>query len=134
MNETLQNSLALILKKAIDGVDATVGFLSAQLPDVVHQLIMWKLAEAIFWAIVYLIPLVLLFFFLWMGRRNNWYKYTEGYNKGDARFEYWCPMGLAAVLIVTPMSYGSLVWLAQAIQIVVAPKIYLIEYAAKLIK
>jgi hypothetical protein len=36
---TLEQSLVTIINKASEGIDTGVNFLSAQLPDVVHQLL-----------------------------------------------------------------------------------------------
>ena len=51
MNEQLQAALAEIITKVSNGADSAVAFLSGQLPDVVQQLLMWKLvancAEAV---------------------------------------------------------------------------------------
>lgn len=44
MEEQLQTALAEILSRATQGIDAGTQFLSAQLPDVIQQLLLWKLA------------------------------------------------------------------------------------------
>ena len=41
MNEQLQQALVKVIEKANSGVDASISFLSDQLPDVVHQLLTW---------------------------------------------------------------------------------------------
>ena len=42
MNEQLQSALVQIIEKATTGIDASVSFLSSEMPDVISQLIMWK--------------------------------------------------------------------------------------------
>ncbi|AGH31896.1 hypothetical protein VPIG_00038 [Vibrio phage PWH3a-P1] len=41
MNEQLQQALAQIIEKAMTGLDQTVDFLSAEVPDVIYQLLLW---------------------------------------------------------------------------------------------
>ena len=44
MNEQLQDALANLLSKTISGIDAGVAFMQAELPDVIMQLLTWKLS------------------------------------------------------------------------------------------
>ena len=46
MNEQLQQALVKVIEKANSGVDASISFLSDQLPDVVHQLLTWGLISS----------------------------------------------------------------------------------------
>jgi hypothetical protein len=46
MNEQLQQALSAILNKTMSGVDAGISFLSSEIPDVIHQLLVWKMAQA----------------------------------------------------------------------------------------
>lgn len=39
MNEQLQQALATILNKSIEGIDAGVEFMQAELPEVIEQLL-----------------------------------------------------------------------------------------------
>ena len=48
MNEQLQNALVNLLTKVTSGMDTATAFLSAELPEVVQQLLVWKLAPKIF--------------------------------------------------------------------------------------
>ncbi|MFC4275553.1 hypothetical protein [Achromobacter aloeverae] len=47
MNDQLQKALANLLGRATQGVDAGVSFLQAQLPDVIQQLLVWKLVASL---------------------------------------------------------------------------------------
>lgn len=127
MNEQLQNALTEILNKANSGIDAGVGFLSDQIPDVIHQLLVWKAvmsglsmitAIITFSAISY----VYVKFFRVVSR---WSKEGELFDHPEAMFAIF---GLFLYLI--PFGLFSLDWL----QIWLAPKIYLVEYAAQLAK
>ena len=123
MSEQLQTALAEMLGKANAGIDAGASFLQAQLPDVIQQLLMWKavasglsclLSVALFIAIIY-----------GYCRLVRWDMATQKYDKGFASF-----MAGGAVLIglIIASFLFSIAWL----QILIAPKIYLIEYAASL--
>ena len=41
MKENLQNALVEILNRAISGIDSSVAFMQAELPDVISQLLTW---------------------------------------------------------------------------------------------
>ena len=125
MNKDLQESLAVVIQKATTGVEAGVDFLSAQLPDVIHQLLMWKAVES------FLLMILSLCLFIVIGIVWRYVYKFEQKNKdrisvsGTGIFFggiLTCFIGAAAIVSF------SLTWL----QIWVAPKIYLIEYAAKL--
>ena len=44
MNEQLQNALVDLITKVTSGMDTATAFLAGELPDVVQQLLRWKLA------------------------------------------------------------------------------------------
>ena len=52
MNEQLQGALVEILNRTISGIDASVGFMEAQLPDVIEQLLMWYAVKGVLYALV----------------------------------------------------------------------------------
>ena len=56
MNEQLQKALVELIGKASNGIDASVSFLSAEIPDVIHQLLLWYAAKS---AIEFFVPNVL---------------------------------------------------------------------------
>ena len=41
MNEQLQGAVVQILERAISGIDSSVEFMQAELPDVIEQLLLW---------------------------------------------------------------------------------------------
>lgn len=47
MNEQANKILADLLQKASNGIDAAVSFSQAQIPDVIHQLLMWNFTKSI---------------------------------------------------------------------------------------
>ena len=132
MNESLQQALAGILNKTMAGVEAGVSFLSAELPDVIQQLLVWKLAQSPVLLALGVSFLVLSAYLLRKGLKNM---KEEGVKTWTNRQEhrYVAPYIISAFAV----SIGfvmSMVNGATALQIWLAPKIYLIEYAASLAK
>lgn len=116
MNDELQKALAAMLSKTTSAVEAGVGFLQAELPDVIQQLLMWNMVKS---AVFFSLWLGLSVLLVWFARRawRNGEVEVVAFAGGGATF---------AVIFLL----GNLDWL----QILVAPKVYLIEYAASLAK
>jgi hypothetical protein len=150
MNEALQQALLEILSGATAGITAAKNFLTAEIPEVAQQLLMWKLFDNL---------MVALFCTLFMGgvvflalkavsharkasEADVLYRATSGKEEreaGAARDHHHLvvavcaiPAGigsLLALLIALPTFFDAL---RNALQIWLAPKLYLIEYAATL--
>lgn len=141
MNEQLQQALANILGKTLDGIDTATAFVQAELPDVVQQVLTWYAVKGVFLFVVGLIiisvaiiaPVKLL---PWASKQRadgaEWTKYngssfiTSGYYDGFAPVV----ITLSLISLMSGMVMINLDWL----QIWIAPKIWLIEYAADLAK
>jgi len=128
--DPLKQALAEILTKATSGIEKGIDFLSAELPDVIEQLLLWKMWESLvgnilLWLFAFIIPAMLVFGNFKEGTRN--FQRTEPRAPGIKLIigALWLLFGLIPV-----STANDLVWL----QIWLAPKIYLIEYAAQLIK
>jgi hypothetical protein len=124
--DTLQQSLAMVIDKATAGVEAGVDFLSAQLPDVIHQLLMWKAVES-FLMFSLSLALFVVIGIMW--------RYVYKFEKKNADRISVSGSGIffgglmTCALGAVALCSFSITWL----QIWIAPKIYLIEYASKLI-
>lgn len=119
---TLQQSLITIIQQVQSGVSAGVNFLSTEIPDVIRQLIVWKLVESVILAVASLLAS--------LGCAYGIYKSWKNDDMdGDAvvPITIFGGMFLLAGLILTVCK--SLV----ALQLWLAPKVWLIEYAAKLV-
>lgn len=170
MNEQLQQALAHILNRTVEGIDASTQFLSAQLPDVIQQLLLWKFIHHLALAVV---PMLVLAAAVYAAYRltkivqadpfeaavRKVDTYREQYSRarsGSAeeaaaraahmtaqvelagltdRTAVYVTAGVAVTVLVVVSAITSavlvnLTWL----QILVAPKLYLIEYAATLVK
>ena len=123
MNEQTDKIVASLIQKAMDGVDQAVDFSKAQLPDVIEQLMHWKLASYSFRIFTCaLIIIAMLFVF------RKAYQWHEGYEKEAAGFfglVFSCVISLACFVVLLA-NVGNL------IQLWLAPKVWLIEYAAQL--
>lgn len=153
MNEQLQQALTAILNKTMQGVDTGVSFLSSQMPDVISQLLMWEMAQAgIGLSIILLVVVISSFSARWATK--VFAKYNEGYylfirNHGNEEEKKrgqimrdeagqlipWAVISVAVcVFSWLALFMGGIPMLMKMIQIWLAPKIYLIEYAASLTK
>ena len=142
MNEQLQQALAQVIEKATDGVQSGVSFLSAELPDVIHQLLMWKMIESLVMCIAGITLLSVMTYILikysGVGAKikdsDSRWKTHQITLTHDAEGDIapWIPVTIT-IPVLAALGCASLVnidWL----KIWIAPKVYLIEYAASLVK
>lgn len=120
----LYDALANIITKATSGVGAGISFLSEQIPDVIHQLLLWKLTASLAIGLLLLILVVVYLYFTIKGFKKGWWRDVD--------------LGPIWFLIVTPISFGAaggvIYYLLIALKIWLAPKVWPIEYAAHLVK
>lgn len=150
MNDQLQQALAVVLQGATNAVQSGVSFLQAELPDVIQQLLTWKLAQAGLHSLLCLAVIVVFVVSLNRGL-PIWKAYSRGSrmyygnvandeekegrrlmqenDDGDSFYKVLAavsgPLSVVAAVIFLE-AFGTVV------QIWLAPKIYLIEYAARL--
>jgi len=141
MNEELQDTANEVLKGLIDNAASMKDFILSEAPEVIQQLLMWDLTESIIGClfsiltiISALIPSVLV---IRRGIKYEWHDYKNrkcGYDNTSGQTMI-VPLSLFCILydficIMVFLSFFNLKWL----QIWIAPKVYLIEYAAELVK
>lgn len=124
MNEQLQTALAEMLGKANAGIDAGATFLQAQLPDVIQQLLVWKAVVSGLLCLLSVVALIGITVAIIKVLRNQ--EYWDGCDMPPAVLV----AGFMSILYFIPAAVWNIDWL----QIWLAPKIYLIEYAASLAK
>lgn len=140
MNEQLQQSLAIILDKTINGIDASLGFMQVQLPDVIEQLLLWYAVKGIILALFGLIMIPSIVFYIikvktidfqscthdtfWVA---HYHHSSNNMNAGGALLGVFSGACSTAGFIM-------LFNIMDTIKIWIAPKIWLIEYAAQLTK
>ena len=126
MNEDLQKQIAESIKSFATAVGDVKDFTVAQAPDVIQQYLYWGIGKSVFTIALSAIVLFLSY--------KSIFKWT------DQRMEYGMVKGgkLAAMLGGGFMSAAACVALITSaydlVQILLAPKIYLIESAARLLK
>ncbi len=151
MNEELQKALGELLNKANDGIDAASGFLAAELPDVIYQLLMWHGVYNFILFVVSLLVLATIPFQIkkltlkvpvkiQKGEPDNWYWRNENLNYPSLGFK--CVK--TELSIALKIATGFVIFIEGAIclcniniewlQIYIAPKVWLLEYAASLTK
>lgn len=120
MNEQANKILVELLQKASGGIDAAVSFSQQQIPDVINQLLVWNAVSSALGQIIGIITILAPLIF--------------SFKKWD--FIYRNDLEAFMFLHVVTIPLGALViacnfdWL----KIWLAPKLYLIEYAASLVK
>lgn len=149
MQEEANKILVDLLKKASDGIDSAIAFSQAQIPDVVHQLLVWNMVDSLIKTLIAIstIPLVIWFMKkqckkVEIGKSDN-----EGrsWDNGQPKYKptmIWESDGRLSGFVL-PLVAVFILWFSFIISVVanmtwlkiwLAPKLYLIEYAASLIK
>ena len=131
MNET-DKQLAEILKKGLETAEKTGNFIVEQAPDLIRQLFIWKTVEYSVYVILGIS--LIIYFYRWTKKVSKEMKENE-----DDFEDYF--MDSFANILITIGQLSLLITgiilivenLQDLIQIVFAPKIYLIEYSAKLL-
>ena len=131
MNET-DKQLAEILKKGLETAEKTGNFIVEQAPDLIRQLLIWKTVEYSVYVILGIS--LIIYFYRWTKKVSKEMKENE-----DDFEDYF--MDSFANILITIGQLSLLITgiilisenLQDLIQIVFAPKIYLIEYSAKLL-
>lgn len=125
MNEQLQKALTTLLDKSLNAVD----FMVAELPEVIQQLLLWKMWEYLICNAAGIILMIVVIVACIKGTKAI----LKSKEKSDYGMEemFFIPMSIGAVVFsIMSCSLVNIVWL----QILIAPKVYLIEYAASLAK
>lgn len=131
MNEQLQTALVDILTKVTTGVEHSITFLSTELPDVVNQLLMWKMFESLLFCILGVVLLIIVMI-ADLKLHKIAVNHVEKHPYSEALVLGWGMFGSVIRIFAYgfPLSILNLAWL----KIWIAPKIFLIEYAATLVK
>jgi hypothetical protein len=125
----LEQALSEILNKGVAGIEKGVDFLNAELPDVIEQLLLWKGV----YSVIELIVGCLIIFGCWKIPYILYKKHKKTIGELDEIILPLCgTFGVIIILVLVIM--GLCLINFKWLQILIAPKIYLIEYAAELIK
>lgn len=153
MNEQLQKALLDTLNNVTDSVATARDFLAAEIPDVIHQLLLWKFWEAIFLSGLWVVLIGVAIYscvkamqhFSLSYQANNECLATRDRAEELAAKSREAYHDIRALVLGIPGAIGFFVALIGglpsiycnakvALQIALAPKLYLIEYAATITK
>lgn len=155
-----EQALKEILERTLNGVDAATQFSKEQIPDVVEQLLLWHGIESFMFfmigvAIVVLVSVTIKKLLSNLcpaiskkearqayERGEKWTRYREGSGVTSRQYDKIVDGEDGYIKIMTtitallPLFIGLLITLSNLgwLQIIVAPKLYLLEYAAELVK
>lgn len=137
MNEQLQQSLVKIITQATESIDASVSFLNGQLPDVIGQLLQWKLLSASLTVMLSLgVVIASCLVIKRLTRKPDQHKgnFFWWWNGSRHEVEFSFVISVCLVLVASVMAViNFIISLYEMLQIMIAPKIYLIEYASSLV-
>lgn len=140
MNEQLQGAVAQILERAISGIDSSVDFMQAELPDVIERLLLWYAVKSVaisIFGLILLLAYVIAISLAYKSRPADggenlfWERWSHKSNN-EFNFDWTLVFGVGCVFVLIP-SIIMITSIMTAIQIWIAPKIWLMEYAAKLV-
>ena len=126
MNEELQGTLNEALVSVIESAASAKDFILAETPEVIEQLLLWKMIDSIVATLLGLAILYAVYRFARWG-------YRDANKDSYEQHEVLQVLGSVASVIAVPMG----VWCAlqlQWLKILIAPKVYLLEYAAELVR
>ena len=149
----LDEALTRLINRSIDAAESVAGgiseasgdaaaFLAAEIPDVIQQLLVWHAIESLIWFLPGLLLIAAPWFVYWKwgGRgkpaepKYGEARYEETFTHGyDGRVSGMGPLmlgGVVTTLAGLALILGNLEWL----KILVAPKLYLLEYARVLLR
>lgn len=144
MNETLQQAMLSLIDSTVSTVQDGVAFLKQEIPDVITQLLTWHMVESLLYFFVFILlslSCVIVVYFVFR-KKIVTYLDTSGYPVkmqtgprslwDEGKEGYVIIGGLSVIGSVgfALLSLTQLVW----IKILIAPKLYLLEYAATLMK
>ena len=130
MNEQLQKVLADIITRVTSGADAAIQFGKEQIPEVLKQLLIWNFTFS--FLIWFSATAIIVGYIVWMFTKFRWWfkNQRSTATEMDAAITVITVVWGIISFIMIFVFWCNLDWL----KIWVAPKLYLLEYAASLIK
>lgn len=130
MNDQLQKVLADIITRVTSGADAAIQFGKEQIPEVLKQLLIWNFTFS--FLIWFSATAVIVGYIIWMLTKFRWWFKNQRSTTTELDAAVITITGIWGFIsfIMIFVFWCNLDWL----KIWVAPKLYLLEYAASLIK
>lgn len=126
MNDELQKQIAEILKQALEAAQKGGDWMAGQIPDVLHQLIIWTIVQGVVSVLAFLAFFTLGYFATnkWASQKLDYADMWSGPKIGSC--VAWIIGSLVFFLVATCTGYNAL-------EAIFAPKLFLLEYAAHLV-
>ena len=121
---TTDQAIAELIDRTLNGIDAGTEFMQEQLPDYIHQLLVWFMWYNIVWAMVWMLGVAFCAFCAY----RLWRIDRDPENKEESAYF------LIGAIPGMSMFFVSMHWWLDALQIYVAPKVFLVNYASGLLK
>lgn len=131
-SQTLTASLVDIIQQVSGGVKQGVSFLQQEIPDVIKQLLVWKMVKALFFVMLSLVLAAIATKLIYVGISGRTEQKSKSYYDREES-AYVLPW-TGAVFTYSISGMIFLINTLEALQIYIAPKVWLIEYAASLVK
>ena len=122
IQDTANQALQQMLTMAVNGLQGAVDFSKTQIPDVVHQMLMWNAVSS---AIVQAVCLFIVVVYVIVA-----YKFCDSEDFDSDAILITLMVGLFTVGVPLTIAALNFDWL----QILVAPKYYILQQAAHLVK
>lgn len=146
MGEQLRGAMAELITMLTKGAEGLYAFGQEQVPEVLSQLILWKTAQ---YGLLTVVLMATVLSYLWFIRRMCGEKPPQQSRDGDNRHPWipdfwrdsdrdihfhWVTLGVLGGLGATVCLLASVANLLNILKITLAPKVWLLEYAAQLVK
>lgn len=125
VKEALENATVALINKTVTGIDTAVNFLSTEIPEVIKQLLMWNFTLHFVWAVCGFILLLAVI--------THWIIANKSYKLTKNSDDFFAPF-MVSIFVGIPGIIMFMTNMLQSIKIWIAPKVWLIEYAAELAK
>jgi hypothetical protein len=131
MNEQLQTTVNEMLQKSISAFEQGAEWMAGEVPEVVNQLLMWHLAKysliSLIAVIAFVFAMVTLRSIFLNKKDDHWAWDSYGLSEAGLVASIAAPLsGLISIVVFLETIFTP-------IQILIAPKLYILEYAAKLV-
>jgi hypothetical protein len=126
----LDEALAQLIEKSVSGIDKATELLASEIPDVVYQLLLWHGVSSFIQVLVVVIMVTLILRKWFFGGGMITIAKLEKEQTGDSSLTYTLGNALIVGLLIILLELVNIEWL----QIWIAPKVWLLEYAAQLVK
>lgn len=137
MDEALEKALTELLTKSTEGIDQAASFLSAEIPDVIQQLLMWHGVYNFTWFVIGILIMIIAVIFNY--KQYKWIK--EDYKKDANNYDFdsynwdrgWSFSSFNCIQLAALAIFEANTINIQWLKIWIAPKAWLIDYAATLV-